>query len=120
MNVHSVRNKTNILRDYITDNLIDIFCLTETWLNEKETAIISEFVPETHVFHHFPREGRGGGVGVVLAKFFKGIKSFRHKYDFFECIQVDFEHVNRAFTIFVIYRAPSTSFSHFAAEYEGF
>ena len=76
LNVRSVRNKTNILRDYITDNFIDIFCLTETWLNEKETAVISEFVPETHVFHHFPREGRGGGVGVVLANFFKGIKSF--------------------------------------------
>ena len=121
LNAQSVKNKTNDLRDYITDNEVDIFCITETWLKGKETAAISELVPETHVFHHFPRaEGRGGGVGIVLSKFFKGIKSICRKYDHFECLQVDFNHKNKQVCIFVIYRPPKSCFSQFYVEFEAF
>ena len=121
LNARSVRNQTNDLRDYVTENNIDIFCLTETWLKTNETAIISELVPETHTFHHFPREARnGGGVGIVLSKSFRSIKSNCRKYDYFECIQVDFSHKNKKLCIYVIYRPPNPNFSQFAAEFERF
>ena len=120
--MRSAKNKTNHLRDYVTDNDVDIFCMTETWLKTEETATISELVPETHVLHHSPREGRsrGGGVGIVLSKSFKSIKSTSRKYEHFECIQVDFTHKNKQLCIFVIYRPPSSNFAQFSIEFESF
>lgn len=115
-----MRNKTIVLRDYVTDNCVDIFCLTESWVKETETAIISELVPETHVFHNCSREGRGGGVGIILSKFLQGIKSVGLKYLHFECIQVHFTHRNTKIYIYVIYRPPSSVFSEFLMEFEGF
>ena len=31
-----------------TSTLLDILCLTETWLNDNDTAVIEELIPETH------------------------------------------------------------------------
>ena len=103
LNARSVRNKTCIIRDYITENHIDIFCLTETWLNKNDNAVIAEFVPETHVLHHSPREGRGGGVGVVINRKFQGVKSKTKKYQYFECLELSLNHRNKLVYIYVIY-----------------
>ena len=31
-------------------------------------------MPDTHIFYHVPREGRGGGVGLCLSKRFTHVK----------------------------------------------
>ena len=96
-------------------------CLTETWLSEIDTAVIASLLPDTHVFHHFPRsEGRGGGVGIVVAKFFESVKSFRRVYESFECLEVKISHKGNSFVIYIIYRPPNYSIASFLSEFEGF
>ena len=61
INIQSVRNKTLLLRDLITEKSYDIFCVTETWLNDVDGACIAEMTPVTHAFYHIPRISRTGG-----------------------------------------------------------
>ena len=64
-----MRNKCCHLRDFVTENSIDIFCMSETWLYDNDSAIISALTPESRVFHHVPRpDKKGGGVGCLLKK----------------------------------------------------
>ena len=61
VNIQSVGNKTYEIRDYINDNKLDVLVLTETWLNNSDSAKIKEMTPDTHKFLHVPRgTGRGG------------------------------------------------------------
>ena len=55
LNVNSVRNQCCHLRDIVTSNSIDTFCITETWLYDDDSAIISVLTSESHVLHHVPR-----------------------------------------------------------------
>ena len=95
-------------------------CLTETWLSDKDNAVIAELVPETHSFHHFPREGRGGGVGIMVAQFVKNIKSVRRSYQYFECLEVSLNFRNKEVILYVIYRPPAGLVSRFVSEFESF
>ena len=64
VNIQSVGNKTCEIRDYINDNKLDVLVLTETWLNNSDSAKIKEMTPDTHMFLHVPRgDRRGGGRG---------------------------------------------------------
>ena len=72
--VCSIRNETYSLRDLITDEKIDLFLFTETWLTRDDGAVLQELIPETHYFVQLPRDSRGGGVGIVICKYIKTIK----------------------------------------------
>ena len=120
INANSVRNKTCLLRDFITDNKIDIMCVTETWIKENETAVIAALVPETHLFCHNPRDGGYGGVGMIFNRKLGGPKSVRVTFDSFECLEVCMCIDNRAVAIYVIYRPPGSLSSVFLSEFESF
>ena len=45
INANTVRNKTCLLLDFVTDNEINIMCVTETWIKENESAVIAALVP---------------------------------------------------------------------------
>ena len=70
LNCRSVCNKSIILKDYIVDRNFDIFAITETWLcsAHSDEVVIGDLVPTGYVFHHIPRETRGGGVGIMLKR----------------------------------------------------
>ena len=75
--------------DYVVDNNISFFFVTETWLtdlNNHTTAII-----KSHGFdirHHFRSSGSGGGVAIIYKPYLKVIKvSIKHS-DSFETISV--------------------------------
>ena len=120
MNAFSVRNKTCLIRDLITDSKIDILCLTETWLNDSDTAVIEELIPETHKFVHQPRDGKGGGVGVAIAKFITITKIVRGSFLHFECLEVHLKNENNSIALFVIYRPPGYAGQEFIEEFESF
>ena len=43
--------------------------MSETWLYDNDSAIISASTPESHVLHHIPRpDKKGGGVGYLIKK----------------------------------------------------
>ena len=75
VNIQSVGNKTCEIRDYIIDNQLDILVLTETWLNNCDSAKIKEMTPDTHKFLHILRgTGRGGGMGIFISNSFSKIE----------------------------------------------
>ena len=88
VNIQSVGNTTCEIRDYINDNKF-ILMLTETWLNNYDSAKIREMTPDTHTFLHVSRgDRRGGGVGIFISKSFSKIRKEKvPKTDNFELMQ---------------------------------
>lgn len=73
--IQSVGNKTNEIRSLVLDESYDLLVLSETWMNECDTAKIKEMTPMTHSFVHMPREDRrGGGVGLMIGKHLKEVR----------------------------------------------
>ena len=89
VNIQSVDNTTCEIRNYIIDNKFDISMLTETWLNNYDSAKIREMTPDTHTFLHVSRGDRiGGGVGIFISKSFSKIRKEKvPKTDNFELMQ---------------------------------
>ena len=55
------------MNDLICDHHIDIFCLTETWLQQEDHVRINESTPSDYLNVHVPRTtGRGGGVAAIF------------------------------------------------------
>ena len=111
VNIQSVMNKTQEIRDLINENGYDILMLTETWLGECDHAKINEMTPATHTFFHCHRENRrGGGVGIVLSNSFRKVKvHYTERFDTFEHIQVSCEMGNSRYAFIIIYRLPDTN-----------
>ena len=65
-NVRSVRNKAVDIMDYVLDSKCDICALTETWLTDRDCAVLDALTPPNFNFVHIPRKGgTGGGVGLL-------------------------------------------------------
>ena len=108
LNCQSVRNKCDIIVDYLLDNKFDIMFLTETWLsnNNNDDIITSSICPTGYNFKHSPRTtGRGGGVGILYKSSIKCVlkpRSFNaSSYENFECY---FKVPGNCIHTFLIYR----------------
>ncbi|XP_070397940.1 uncharacterized protein [Nothobranchius furzeri] len=75
MNVRSIGNKTAFLKDYFIDQSINLFFMTETWVQPGESAPRSELCPPECLVLNEPRpSGRGGGL-LTLYNSFLPLKS---------------------------------------------
>ena len=119
VNIQSVGNKTYEIREYINDNRLDIFMLTETWLGTYDSAKIKEMTPDTHTFMHVPREeGRGGGVGIFISNSFTKMRKDRvPKTDNFELMQVSCMYGGKKLIFILVYRSPSSNGVRFRDEF---
>ena len=74
-------------------------------------VVIVDLVPTGYVFHHIPRETRGGGVGIMLN--WRSLDAEMHhtatSYTSFGAIGFHLKVLSRDIYIFVIYRPPSSS-----------
>ena len=61
LNVRSLHSKSAMIYDYVCDSKADLYAITETWLSERDSALISDIVPTGYKFSHCPRVGRRGG-----------------------------------------------------------
>ena len=71
MNVGSVKNKSESIKDFIVQSKTDIMAISESWLYQDPTenaAYINAMLPIGYKLIHSPRsDGRvGGGVGVIV------------------------------------------------------
>lgn len=65
-NVRSLKPRSLLINEKVTNEGIDCFLLTETWLTQCNDACISECCPSGFSLHHVDRkEKAGGGVGVI-------------------------------------------------------
>ena len=60
-----MRNKSFHIREFVVDNFIEKFCMSQTWLYDSDSLIISVLTPKSHVLLHVPRPNKNGG-GVWL------------------------------------------------------
>lgn len=67
LNPWSVCNKTTSLHDFIIDQSLDLFALTETWLTgtDNDNVVISALLPKGYSIKHNPRKSRGGGTALI-------------------------------------------------------
>ncbi|XP_058628248.1 uncharacterized protein LOC131538397 [Onychostoma macrolepis] len=72
LNVHSIKDKKDKrlkIKNLITEHNLDVFLLTETWLdNATADEALRETVPANFSFDQQSREGRGGGVAILFSR----------------------------------------------------
>ena len=100
INIQSVGNKTNVIKNLIYDHNIDICMLTETWLSNNKVSDcskINEMTPKSHNFYHVPRENKsGGGVGIFVKKAYKVTIMNRGVFSSFEYINTKVTYTNKS------------------------
>ena len=66
LNVRSANNKSILLNEYILQDHVDLFAMTETWLQENDKYTVKDLCPPGYKYIGIPRTGsRGGGAGFV-------------------------------------------------------
>ena len=87
VNARSLRNKSTIFQDFVTDNKFDIVAVTETWLTHSDDAVIADLTPPGFAFLHHPRASRrGGGVGFLYNDNFSVLINPSDHYTSFESL----------------------------------
>ena len=71
----------------ISDNNLDVLCLTETWLKPNDYITINESTTQDYCYKHEPLlKRKGGGVAVIYSNIFKTTKKSSFKYNYFEVL----------------------------------
>ena len=108
------RGKAIALCDFVKEDKINLFAITETWLTNSDRdaralAIINEALPNFD-FHHVPRtSSSGGGVGFLVHKGFDVNIHPRVEVRSFEYMDISVSSPNTpsdTFQFLVIYRPP--------------
>lgn len=116
LNICSVRQKTSAVIDIIDDYQLDMFALTETWLQQNgDGVLLTELTPPDFEFLHMPRASRGGGVGFLFRKSLNFGEISTCPYSSFECLEVFSKPAN--LRVVVLYRPPSSSVTVFLEEF---
>ena len=116
LNIRSVRQKTSAVIDIVNDLQLDMFAITETWLQQNgDGVLLSELTPHNFHFLHMPRASRGGGVGLLFRQSLNFGKISTSLYSSFECLEVFSKPAN--LRVVVLYRPPSSSVSLFLDEF---
>ena len=83
-----VRNKCCHLRDLVINTSINIFCMSEIWLYDDDSAIINVLSQESHVLLHVPRDDKKGcGVRCLINKALLSKKQHTKSFKSFECME---------------------------------
>ena len=103
-----MRNKVELIKDYILEEDIDICALTETWLSEHDQPIVGDLQPDGYKLLHVDRKNRtGGGVAVLCKSSTQPVISSKSSFTSFECINVKMRLHETVVNLAVIYRPPS-------------
>lgn len=110
LNTRSVKNKATEINNFITENTIDVLCMTETWLRDdgRDGMTLAELLPPAYKIEHKPRaHGRGGGVGIVYVDSGLSVKLTNSTpFPSFEHLCLNVCSKSMLFHIVLVYRPP--------------
>ena len=121
-NVQSLCNKTDKVCQFLTDNEIEIACITETWMSSETnhtTSIIKIF--GYSVTHFYTENCRGTGVAILFKHTLnvKLFSKFSSVFDSFQYRGIDISVRNQPpILLFVIYRRQEFSKDIFEQEFK--
>lgn len=102
-NTQSLKNKSCFLKCKQSELNIDIFCITETWLN---ATILDKTILENFNFFRRDREDSYGGVLIAVSKKLKSIELFSNYESGVESIFIQVQVNTEIITIGCIYVSP--------------
>jgi exonuclease III len=109
LNARSVKNKTTIINDHVTEKDLDVLALNETWLAAEDGLASAGITPPGYCLHQVPRKhGRSGYGGIaVLCKRSLDVKiTVPEQCKSFECMEALFTCDGTCVRLIVIYRPP--------------
>ena len=119
INAQSVRNKTNILNEYIVSEKIHIAAITETWCTPDDEQILNDITPQGYDFHHASRNGRrGGGVAIIAESRFKPSAFPTQTITSFETISMKISTQKAPLIVTTIYRPPDKPIGVFLTDFQ--
>lgn len=66
LNTHSLNNKDLLLMEFITDNNLDLLCITETWHKPLDYFLLNQVTPQGFTYIEKARsDGREGGIAAI-------------------------------------------------------
>ena len=68
LNARSIKSKSADFLCYVKSCAADIFAITETWFNEKDSAHRAEVTPPGYMLYDHARSGRSGGGTALLCR----------------------------------------------------
>ncbi|MGL4905830.1 MAG: endonuclease/exonuclease/phosphatase family protein, partial [Plesiomonas sp.] len=85
LNIRSLTPKAVIINEIITDNSLDVICLTETWLKPNDYFGLNESCPPGYCYKNKCRPtGRGGGVATIYRDILNVTQKTNYKFNSFE------------------------------------
>ena len=112
-NAQSMMNKSADVCDFIINNNLDIFAITEAWQkgDERDHPVFADIIatlPDFQLFN-LPRIGpNGGGICVIIRKGYE-VKSVSHKFNTFDCLELSISSCERDVFQLFTYRPGSTA-----------
>ena len=106
-NIRSVRNKLGYISETLTEFGIDILCLTETWLLESDTGVVTAALPDCYSMLHVPRSGRGsrgGGVALIYCRSFSAVQIVPQHWNSFDIMEIKMTINSQTIRLAVVYR----------------
>ena len=96
LNARSVCNKAALIQTFLIDHDIDVLVITETWLTEGDDVTPRQLLPDPkgYSFISVPRNGRGGGLGIVAKSHINIKQRPPQKFESFECAEFDLRATN--------------------------
>ena len=113
LNVRSLLPKVHDVTDLLFNRGIDVLVLTETWLDQRENHNI---IFNGYSVSRFDRDGRGGGVAVVVRNTFK-MESVEANHDI-EQVWVRLKCQNTTICVGGVYRPPASNYKTFLEHVE--
>ena len=125
LNIRSIRSKGVLVNEIISDNHLDVCCLTETWLSELEYVSLNTATPPSHTNTHVPRDtGQvGGGVAAIFNSSLIISPRAKSNYKSFESLVLNLSHPSwkslQPLLFVTVYRPPG-SYTLFLTEFSEF
>ena len=115
-------DKPTLLTEFIADENIEIFALSETWLSpDSLQSTLNSLTPPGYTIISSPRTtGRGGGVAFIFHSYLQFTKLKIPQYLSFESLCLKLTLASNSYTFLNIYRPPSLSFSEFLKDFESY